>query len=645
MPYLPPEGFSPYPGSHLYYRAENGSDPKTGAPCQWVTYFDPEQGTYHQVAYPTEEPRPAPTPSPISGPPPAPAPQVSTREPPQSAPAPRPKKGKGGLVATLVVLVLLIAGGLALWLTGAYTKLPFFRAGENPENPAPAASTDIPQHGDPGVPQTGSAQREALGILATLLWRNGDKIPLLGLEADEVTAMAKRYLSYSSATGNDLYYQQQRLFEMASPTSVPLASGNEKGALIPGLLALVNQAEVETRLVKETEEGSVVELTSWGRLDVSKLPEWLLALDYGQPLADYAAQYLAQNGQALADMEEHFRSDLIFSFWLEEIQARWREELYDETPRTQHITLLPDEAHGWTADYASQQLIQLLLTSGKLPMELEQARSAGVAALDELAFAASPAPTPDPSTAATLFNQVLSYSTPDQSQSVDLRLTEDGYYTLEVWYGVEVYYLWGTWDMYDDQLYLNAEQGMYDQAVLGNLDSVLFIQREPNVLTLMSSAPVGPMVVGDQLVPIDLQLISNINLTLADRLNELLPEGAQALREYAPSLSTFRSGVYIREDGNAALILDGSRSADTLDYLLVALPAPGDGTPPSGYFSPGCASGVYDQAGVVSDEAQDYNTKHRFAQWGFGQIYISSNWDSDAYQYAVPTDGLYTLVQ
>lgn len=120
MSYLPPEGFSPYPGSHLYYRSDTGADPQTGAPCQWVTYFDPEQGTYHQVAYPLPEPTPPPV---------TPPPQAAAAPPgwdPQSPPPAPRKKGKGGR-RLLVLLLLLLAAGLTLWLTGAYTKIPILQ--------------------------------------------------------------------------------------------------------------------------------------------------------------------------------------------------------------------------------------------------------------------------------------------------------------------------------------------------------------------------------------------------------------------------------------------------------------------------------------------------------------------------------------
>lgn len=126
MPYLPPEGFLPYPGSHLYYRAENGIDTQTGAPCRWVTYFDPNEGKYHQVSYPLAEQTPQAKPrEPPPAPQPAPQPQSVTQPVTPSPPPPTAKKGRGKVVALLLALALL-GGGFALWYTAAYTKLPFF---------------------------------------------------------------------------------------------------------------------------------------------------------------------------------------------------------------------------------------------------------------------------------------------------------------------------------------------------------------------------------------------------------------------------------------------------------------------------------------------------------------------------------------
>ncbi len=55
-----PEGFAPYPGSDLYFQTENCME--NGVPVQRVTYYNPAEGSYHQVDYPVEQPSPEPEP-------------------------------------------------------------------------------------------------------------------------------------------------------------------------------------------------------------------------------------------------------------------------------------------------------------------------------------------------------------------------------------------------------------------------------------------------------------------------------------------------------------------------------------------------------------------------------------------------------
>ena len=58
--YAPPEGFLLDPSSGLYYNTAMGTDPETGAPVQWVTWFDANSGEYTQVSYPMEQTAPEP---------------------------------------------------------------------------------------------------------------------------------------------------------------------------------------------------------------------------------------------------------------------------------------------------------------------------------------------------------------------------------------------------------------------------------------------------------------------------------------------------------------------------------------------------------------------------------------------------------
>ena len=53
--YAPPDGYLLDPESGLYYSSAMGTDPETGAPAQWVTWFDANSGEYRQVCYPVEE--------------------------------------------------------------------------------------------------------------------------------------------------------------------------------------------------------------------------------------------------------------------------------------------------------------------------------------------------------------------------------------------------------------------------------------------------------------------------------------------------------------------------------------------------------------------------------------------------------------
>lgn len=99
--YMPPEGFEIDPESLLFYRSDRGNDPDTGAPVQWVTWFDPNTGEYRQVSYPVEaqpEPEalplpeePEPEPEPVSEPVPEPVPVHTIVDEPAQQPEPQPQ--------------------------------------------------------------------------------------------------------------------------------------------------------------------------------------------------------------------------------------------------------------------------------------------------------------------------------------------------------------------------------------------------------------------------------------------------------------------------------------------------------------------------------------------------------------------------
>ena len=319
MPYLPPEGFVPYPGSHLYYREQPGAHPETGKPCRWVTYFDPNSGAYHQVPYPLPEPTPQAPSAPRAEPPPQAPPPGPTPGPEQPAgPAPK-KKGRGGLIAALVVLLLLVASGLSLWLTGAYAKLPFFSPGGSPAEPGPAQSAVTGR-----LPEKGTPQRAALLGLAQLFSEQGIHENFMGLGTQELKiAMVDYDRRATTDVNDDLAAMWEEL--LYSTDSLPIE--NSYVDLSYSLFTCVMQADVTARLVKEEEERAVVELTGRGRLDLDKVGGWLVGLDYGAPYDDYLAD---AHGMARSDLGGYYEEGwprFFLGYWGQALEGRGQEEL------------------------------------------------------------------------------------------------------------------------------------------------------------------------------------------------------------------------------------------------------------------------------------------------------------------------------
>lgn len=101
--YAPPEGYTLDESSGMYFSSALGTDPKTGVPVQWVTWFDANTCKYLQHTYLAE----------------------------QQTVATQPAK-KSGKVAAIIaaVIILLFGGAVGGHFAGLYT-LPFLPAGDD----------------------------------------------------------------------------------------------------------------------------------------------------------------------------------------------------------------------------------------------------------------------------------------------------------------------------------------------------------------------------------------------------------------------------------------------------------------------------------------------------------------------------------
>ncbi len=113
MSYSPPNGFIPYPSDPDLYYYEQLTYDQNGQQVREITYFSVSSGQTQVNHYPVEAVQTA---------------QNFEVQNNSVAAKIAPKKSKTGLIVSLLILTLLIAGGLVVWLTGAYKMLPFFGA-------------------------------------------------------------------------------------------------------------------------------------------------------------------------------------------------------------------------------------------------------------------------------------------------------------------------------------------------------------------------------------------------------------------------------------------------------------------------------------------------------------------------------------
>ncbi len=111
MSYTAPNGFIPYPNDPDLYYAEQIVYDQNGTQFREITYFSISTGQTQVSHYPVENTQ---------------AQQQFQVQDNSTAVKTPPKKSKTGLIVSLFILTLLIAGGLIVWLTGAYKMLPFF---------------------------------------------------------------------------------------------------------------------------------------------------------------------------------------------------------------------------------------------------------------------------------------------------------------------------------------------------------------------------------------------------------------------------------------------------------------------------------------------------------------------------------------
>ena len=638
MPYLPPDGFAPYPGSHLYYRSENGADPQTGSPCQWVTYFDPNAGTYHQVAYPLpEQPPPvkpkepsAPQPEPPTFPPQA-APQPSREPPSPPTVSSTPKKGRGRPVALLLVLILLLGGGFALWYTGAYTKLPFFASNASIGTPSSGPSA-APQ----SLPEQGTPQRAALLALAQLFSEQGIHENFMGLGTQELKIALVDYdLRAATEVSDDLADMWKTL--LYSTDSLPIE--NSYVDLSYSLITCAMQADISTRLVEERGDRAVVELTGRGRLDLDRVGDWLTGMDYGAP---YDAYLKDAFGMVRADLSGYYEEGwpkFFLGYWGQALESHWQEDLRAPEDYTVEVTLIREDGGDWLLESVPADLPLLLYAYTALPLDLDAPFYEAMSALGAEAEPTAAAPE-------TLMPGTYAITIPDYGQVVSLMVFGDGEFELAVWLGGTDYMAYGTWDYRDGVLTLAAAPDSYYRDLIGDLSAVKLRLAEVGRLTLDAPAPLGLLEPGESLTHMGdySEAPPPVPGLLYDAMMEYLPyEEWAALGEQYPSLSAFPTGGFLREDGNALLVVDGSEDPDYMKYALCALPGVYSGSKAEMYVTPsgGERGSPESAASVFGRTAEDGDTHHSFTLLDSGAIQVSTDWPEAWYIAYEATDGVY----
>lgn len=474
MPYLPPEGFTPYPGSHLYYRSANGFDPDTGAPCQLVTYFDPQQGTYQQVTYPL----PGQTAQPAAAP---------------------PRKKRGGLIAALIIAVVLVGGGLTLWLTGAYTKLPFFREKEpaaqtdaqtpEPEIAKPEADKPQPSKPSPAMsqPKQGTPERAALLALGVMLGADQDAA-FLDLRGQEIAQAAEQY----EDAARDQLTRLAELLPMAL-ADLPVGDNDDLATdmLLPVLRACAAQPQILVQATSQTKRQAVVRVTCKSRLDLDRIGPFLAKLDYGKPFEQLLDQQFDLTVADLNRMDEETVLTCIYAYWVQAISESFETKLCDTKKTTLDVTLVPNDDGNWVLDSIPSDLPQLTFSYTDIPLDWSDAINAAMAAIGAQApVADAPAVAPGDYT----------FSLPDFGEVVLLTLYDDDSFYLETALGGDYYYAVGDYEVADSYLLL-APDGDYVLEVMGNLSACTFSIGADGSLTLLSPDKLCQMEAGKKLTP------------------------------------------------------------------------------------------------------------------------------------------------